>query len=234
MSESGDRGDQTAGSARRRSGWALPGGPTARDATELRWFADGPLPRQVRAWFSSAHAATEARCDRYLLDQGSDVGIKVRGGQTLELKVRRDVGPRVELADRLVGTPEEWRKWSPADDVVDIPQSARWTSVSKVVTKRRFAVDGTEVPMAGEPSGSGCEVEVTHVAIGSTEAWSFAFAAFGSPASHGTALRQSWRTLTRSGALPAALVHGWELSMGYPEWLAGRHALAHEREESHR
>ena len=148
--------------------------------------------------------------------------------------MRRYVGPRVELAESLVGAPEEWRKWSPADDVVDIPQSARWTSVSKVVTKRRFAVDGTEVPMAGEPSGSGCEVEVTHVAIGSTEAWSFAFAAFGSPATRVTALRESWRTLTWSRALPAALVRGLGWSMGYPEWLALRHAPAHEHEETHR
>ena len=208
--------------------------PAAHDATELRWFADGPLPRQVRGWFSSAAAATEARCDRYLLDQGADVGIKVRGGQTLELKVRNDVGPRIDLGAGVGGRPEEWRKWSPADDVVDVPRLARWSSVSKVVTKRRFSVAGTEIPMAGEPSGSGCDVEVTRVVVGSIEAWSFAFAAFGSAGTRSTALWASWRALTQSGSLPTALVRGLGRSMGYPEWLAGRHASAHEHQESHR
>lgn len=208
--------------------------PAAHDATELRWFGDGPLPRQVRDWFRSAAAATEARCDRYLLDQGVDVGIKVRGGQTLELKVRNAVGPPIDLGAGLGGRPEEWRKWSPADDVVDVPRLARWSSVSKVVTKRRFSAAGTEVPMAGEPSGNGCDVEVTHVAVGSIEAWSFAFAAFGSPEARGTSLRASWRTLTQSGALPTAPLRALGWSMGYPEWLADRHASAHEHEERHR
>jgi hypothetical protein len=35
------------------------GMPAAHDTTELRWFGAGPLPRQVRVWFSSVAEATE-------------------------------------------------------------------------------------------------------------------------------------------------------------------------------
>jgi hypothetical protein len=103
-----------------------------------------------------------------------------------------------------------------------------------VVIKRRFSAVGTEVRMVGEPSGSGCDVEVTHVAVGSIEAWSLAFAAFGSSEARSTALRASWRTMTQSAALPAALLRGLGWSMGYPEWLAGRHASAYAHEGGRR
>jgi hypothetical protein len=154
------------------------------------------------------------------------VGVKVRGGQTLELKVRSKVSTRIDLSGGLGGRPEEWRKWSPADDVVDFPRDAWWTGVSKVVTKRRFSVAGGEIPMGGEPSAPGCDVEVTSVTVGSIDAWSFAFAAFGPPATRITALRASWWTLTQSGSAPKELVGGLGRSMGYPEWLAGRHTSA--------
>lgn len=228
----GDRVDQTPRGARRWPHSEPPAGSAPHELTELRWFADGPLPRQVRAWFNSAAAATEVRRDRYLLDQGADVGIKVRGGQTLELKVRNDVGPWIDLGGGLEGRPEEWRKWSPADDVVDVPRPARWTSVGKVVTKRRFSVAGAELPMAGEASGSGCDVEVTQVDVGSIQVWSFAFAVSGPTAHRGAALSASWRTLTASAAVPPALVRRLGVSMGYPQWLAGTHASAPDHQAS--
>ena len=75
----------------RRSRPGLPSAATG-EATELRWFADGPLPGSVRAWFAGPADAAEERCDRYLLDGAVDIGIKVRGGRTLELKARRGSG----------------------------------------------------------------------------------------------------------------------------------------------
>jgi hypothetical protein len=224
--------DPTSGGALPWPAEELPESPAAHHTTELRWFARGQLPGRVRAWFTRPDAVTEARCDRYLVDQLVDVGIKIRGGQTLELKVRSDVRPWVDLGGGLGGRLEEWHKWSPADDVVDIPAYSRWISVDKVVSKRRFAATGTEIPMAGEPSGAGCDVEVTDVAVGSTQAWSFAFAAFGPPATRRAALHASWRALTTSGSVPAALVRELGWPMGYPQWLARRQA--HEYQEIHR
>ena len=206
-----DRGERH-GSPRR-------GLPPSHDTTELRWFTGGPPPSDVRTWFRASPAASEERCDRYLLDQVADVGIKQRGGQTLELKVRRTVSTSIDLGHGLSGTLEDWSKWSPADDVVDIPEHAQWVSVIKAVSKRRFTVAGTELPITAQPL-AGCDVEVTHVAIGSTEAWSFAFAAFGPWSTRRIALDAARRTLTESGPVPAAIVRRLGGSMGYPQWLS--------------
>lgn len=133
--------------------------------------------------------------------------------------MRRSVGTSVDLGHGLRGTFEDWSKWSPADGVIDIPEHAQWVSVVKAVSKRRFAVVGTELPITAAPI-AGCDVEVTHVAIGSTEAWSFAFAAFGPHRTRRSALHAAWRTLTESGPVPAAIVRGRGGSMGYPQWLS--------------
>ncbi len=110
--------------------------------------------------------------------------------------------------------------WSPADDVIDIPEQARWVSVIKEVSKRRFAVDGAELPLTAEPV-AGWHVEVTHVmAAGHVQAWSLAYAAFGPEMTRRRPLHAAWRTLTKSGPVPAAIVHRLGGSMGYPQWLS--------------
>lgn len=194
--------------------------PAAHETTEVRRFAGGPPPSDVRTWFGVSADDREERCDRYLVDQVADVGIKERGGQTLELKVRRSVGPSIDLGRGLRGTLEDWSKWSPADDVIDIPEQARCVSVINEVSKRRFAVAGAELPVAAEPV-AGCDVEVTHVmASGHVQAWSLADAAFGPEMTRRRALHAAWRTLTKSGPVPAAIVHRLGGSMGYPQWLS--------------
>ena len=80
-------------------------GSTARSApietTELRWFRNGPLPRLVCSWFTSngACGAVEERHDRYLMDGRLDRGLKLRGGSTLELKVRQTIARTVPSSD---------------------------------------------------------------------------------------------------------------------------------------
>jgi hypothetical protein len=204
---------------RRSEAW--PASAPADEATELRWFADGRLPGSVRTWFAGPPAAAEERCDRYLLDGAADIGIKVRGGRTLELKARRGVGARIELAGGPGGCLEEWAKWSPADDLVEVPGHARWISVRKAIAKRRFAVSGEELPVTVGTPGGGCDVQVTSLSVGPMQAWTFAFAASGPRSTRDASLRASWRALTASVPVPGELLQGLRWSMGYPQWLAG-------------
>lgn len=190
------------------------------DTTELRWFAAGPLPVGVRDWFFASSATIEERWDYYLLDQVADVGVKVRGGRMLELKVRQDVGAWADLGRGLTGRPEEWRKWTPTDGIVALPARGQCVGVHKVVTKRRFSVGGAELATAGPARSAGCDVEVARVVAGSAEAWTFAFAAFGPREHRCAAVLASWQTVATAAPTPPELAGELGAAMGYPQWLA--------------
>ena len=195
------------------------------DTTELRWFTEGPLTPEVETWFTrdGTTGAVEKRCDTYRIDGRVDAGVKRRFGETLELKVRQSLGVRFSLARDLTGRLEAWRKWSPADGLVDREVSAPWLDVHKMVVKRRFSVDGDEIALSNEPramTGAGCDVEVAAVTVGDVEAHTFAFAAFGPTATRRDSIVACWRALIVDTARPARLVIGDGRSSGYPEWLA--------------
>ena len=143
----------------------------------------GSLPPDVRGWFTSSIAVPEERCDTYLLVGRGDVGVKRRFRETLELKVRQSLDGRVELGEGLGGSLEEWRRWSPAEGLVDEGTDGRWVDVDKSIVKRRFCLDGTEIAFSPDPhpAGAGCDVEVAGVTVGTVQAWTFAFAAVGHP-----------------------------------------------------
>jgi hypothetical protein len=155
-----------------------------------------------------------------------DVGIKYRGGTLLELKVRQELGPRIELGSGLTGSLEMWRKWGGADEFADIPASADRVDVHKVVVKRRFTLVGDEVAFTPHhDAGPACDVEVADVRVGSIAAWTLAFADFGRLRSRRPAVLSSWRTL--SSDVPVPIVEfGEARAMGYPEWLMQTVAIA--------
>ena len=93
------------------------------DTTELRWFVPGPVPAEVRNWFIGSTGVVEVRRDSYLVHDRVDIGMKRRGQTTLELKVRQAVEPWADLGDGLAGPLEWWRKWTPAQNLVEIPTS---------------------------------------------------------------------------------------------------------------
>ncbi len=190
------------------------------DTTELRWFAPGPLPPGIRNGMSGMTGVTDRRCDSYLVDDRDGIGVKLRAGTTLELKVRQSRGEWIDLGDGLAGVPEEWRKWSPADDLVRVDSRSRWIAVRKVIIKRRFALDGTEVPFSHGPTTdmSGCDVEVVHVDVGGRSMWTIAFAAFGPPDSRRAALVSSWSAVA-AGMTTTAALGTLDRAMSYPEWL---------------
>jgi hypothetical protein len=79
---------------------------------------------------------------RYLLDARTDVGVKFRNGEILELKTRLETGPPVELTGGFAGVLERWRKWTLADRVVQQSAPQRWIHGDKWIVKRRFSLDG--------------------------------------------------------------------------------------------
>lgn len=197
---------------------------TIVDTTEMRWFADGPLPLTVVNWFAGpgSMAVIEKRVDTYRIDGRDDAGLKRRFRRTLELKVRLDIAEVFPLEPELAAPLEEWRRWSPADDEVELHEPETWIDVHKVVYKRRFVGTGTEVAWASRlptaPDG-GCDVEVTSVRVGDVAAWTLALAAFGPAERRRAALGVAWRAIGRADERPDDLVPALREASGYPEWL---------------
>lgn len=191
------------------------------DTTELRWFVPGPLPADVVGWFTGSTGVPEERYDSYLLDGRRDTGLKRRFRETLELKVRQSFDGRVELGEGLAGALEVWRKWSPADGLHEDASDGPWVDVHKSVVKRRFSMDGTEIAFSSEPqaTGAGCDIEIAGVTVGAVQAWTFAFAAFGPPATRRDALLASWQALVAGTPCPEPFGPRTGRAMGYPEWL---------------
>jgi hypothetical protein len=190
------------------------------DTTEIRWFFQGPLPTEVRHWFIGATGLVEERRDTYLLAGRSDEGVKYRGGRLLELKVRLRVGPLLDVGDGLSGRPEWWRKWAPADALVERSPAQRWVDVDKVIIKRRFSLAAEEVTLdPWDDESAVCEVEVAEVGLGPTSAWTLALAATGPGATRRASLVAGWKGLKAAthGPIPLGLETG--AAMSYPEWL---------------
>ena len=215
-----------------------PGAITVVDTTELRWFADGPLPLAVVTWFTGPEsmATNEKRIDTYRLDGREDAGLKRRFRRTLELKVRSSIGEEFSLEPGLAAPVEEWRRWSPADEEVELSDPETWVDVHKVVYKRRFLGNGTEVAWTNQlpdDTAGGCDVEVTSVRVGEAAAWSLALAAFGPTEGRRQALRVAWDGIDEGDDRPDDLARDLHQASGYPEWLnrhlPGGHRLVPER-----
>jgi hypothetical protein len=199
-------------------------GITVVDTTELRWFAEGPIPVDVRAWFTGGdtRGAVEDRCDSYRLDDQPAVGVKRRFRTTLELKTRQSVEDHLSLAPGLSGRREVWRKWSPAGGFAESSAPWPWLDVGKTVIKRRFSVGGSELEHSAEVDTmevAGCDVEVAAVRVGDVDAWTFAFAAFGPVSTRLQALTAAWRELRADEHFPDGFGSSFTGSCGYPEWL---------------
>jgi hypothetical protein len=188
--------------------------------TELRWFFDGRLPGDVRSWFThdGECGLQTSRRDSYLIDGQEDVGVKRRRGTLLELKQR---GRRSPYRHReMEGWIEEWQRWSPADDLVDLADDAVWMSIDKEILKRRFRTTGPEVPLTLETramSGVGCDAEVAALSVDGQPSWTFALSAFGSAGDHPALLDIAWDCLVAERPGPPGLRLTTTDSCGYAE-----------------
>jgi hypothetical protein len=194
------------------------------DTVELRWFARGRIAPEVVSWFTEGgrSGVLEERRDSYRIDGRSDIGVKRRFRETLELKIRLSIGEHLMVDSHLAGALEVWRKWSPADRLVTSGEDERWFDVHKTVTKRRFTADGHEIVLAaGERAfaGTGCDVEIAAVSVEGVEAWTLAFAAFGQGHDRTRAIIAAWKALTAESRHPERFEASLSRSAGYPEWL---------------
>ena len=190
------------------------------DTLELRWFTPGAVPTDVVEWFTDhgRTGAVEQRCDTYRLDDRDDLGVKYRFGTLPEVKRRLSAEIISEEGLRVAGRLEAWRKWSPADELVDSTGKG-WVEVHKRITKRRFSADGHEVSIA-EPLAlaAGTDVEIVAVTMCDVEMWSFAFAAYGPSSGRCGALAACCNTVL-GRTTPASLILTASNSASYPGWL---------------
>lgn len=200
------------------------------ETTELRWFQAGALPETLSSWFTrdSAHVRLEERIDLYRIDGRLDVGVKLRGRSTLEIKSRQSSIPLGRSEIQRVGVApggalEVWWKWRPEDASVD-RRSGVWVEVSKTILKRRFSIAGDELTVSesdGPPDRSFCDIEIVAIDVGASASWSFAVAAQGPPSGRGASIAMAWRSLA-SVPPPGEWLSASAVSCGYPEWLERR------------
>jgi len=196
------------------------------DTSELRWFATGPLPLGVIAWFTcdGTIGTVEERTDVYQLHRLHDIGVKRRARDILEVKVRRSIGDDLAVAADLAAPFEEWRKWSPFEgDPMTPSADIPWIDVHKTIITRTFMLSDREVvgPAAhADDSLSGCDVEIAAVIVGGVESWTLGFEAFGPKSDRRRVVTSSWDMLIAESGEFDDLGSCFDLAAGYPEWLA--------------
>ena len=187
-------------------------------SAESRWFFSGRVPDEVGNWFSvgsGSHPdseASEERNDRYLVSPGCDrVGVKLRAGLLLEVKMAIGTAERLELASGLEGNLETFLKWS-CDDR-SIAQIAGDDPRPWVPVRKNRSLSTSALP-------AGCHAELTRVDLGGAPHWTFALEAIGSPEdARGQLVECGVRFVELRGIPPVALTR--ERSLSYPAWLAG-------------
>ena len=185
---------------------------------EVRWFAAGPLPDDVRRWFTIDGTAgdLEERVDRYSIDHARlGAGVKVRGDVSLDNK-RLLSTHDADLGHGLSGRIEDWVK-----TMKPIPegwhrQDGRFVSITKTLITRRYLLD----PDRTDAAAPGCEAELAELVIADMPAWSFCLETFGDPSQRAEALTAGLDALLAESPLPSPDLIGAGFSCGYPCWLA--------------
>ncbi len=193
--------------------------------SEVRWFAHGPLPPDVQAWFTGGGTmgAVERRSDTYQLYGLDDIGVKRRHRTTLEVKVRRTLGASLNLGEGLEGRVEEWSRWEPGEeDGIWQSGDRGWIGVQKVIYTRSFLPADREVILPAVHTNrlyAGCDVEIAEVMADGIDMWTLALEAFGPTTRRQRALTSSWRTLQAHSPSTENLEFSFDRACGYPEWL---------------
>jgi hypothetical protein len=188
---------------------------------EVRWILPGQLEPVVVGWFARFPAWVESREDSYLANPPwGGLGVKLRAGRALEVKVYQSSPGILEVAGRARGRLECWDKWSfphdsPGQGGADRPG---WCPVHKLI--RRFALasghSGAGVPGPGDEAA--CQVELTEVHAGGQAWWTLALEATG-PASLRRAELEATAALVFAEALPGGVELGTDHSQSYAQWL---------------
>ena len=204
-------------------------------SAEIRWFWRDRAPSGLEDWFKDrdVHGCTaggpETRTDEYLRDPGqTELGLKLRGTRPGVEATSVEVKGLVAVTwDGLTVAPfrgpiEIWTKVS--TPALKLPSTVR---VEKERWLRKFDTSGAavvEVPLGTRSKpveedrplpGSGCNVELTRLAVAGSVWWTLGFESFGMLPTVENSLRAAATLLaTRSPTLE----HG--LRASYPVWLA--------------
>ena len=192
---------------------------------EVRWFLPGECPAAIREWFAAGPLLgdLERRTDHYFILAGrADLGVKLRGGSVLDLKVRTGGPDDVIFVDGVAGRAEDWSKWSFPLSTNPSPMGSGWVAVEKSRRSRLYEVTAggkaRAVPGAGEVT-DGCAAELVELEVGRLRAWGFGFEAFATLLPRRAVLEAA--VVAFAGDTPLAEV-GFDIadSCGYPAWLS--------------
>jgi len=144
---------------------------------ELRWFADGSVPEEVKRWFERIRDRPPlSRTDLYLHPGDAELNVKLRGDSDVIQVKQRFGSTDVRLCETLAGSAEEWYKWSfdldESPPFPDVDSTGRWIPVEK--SRRKIHLNSTRLSEAfpADPDFE-VEAEYANVSIGERNVWTF-------------------------------------------------------------
>ena len=202
------------------------GGPVIEGprTAEVRWILPGQLDAALVRWFGRFPAGMDSREDAYLVDPLlHGLSVKIRAGRRFEVKVRDSSPGILDVADRVRGRIEAWRKWSFPIGLLKLDDagSPSWAVVHKRRWTIRFQlVSGRPTAEAPELTGeSACGVDLTEVRSGGATWWSLGFEATGPATLLSGTLRRT-AALLFAETPPGDPEFDMSHSQSYVEWLS--------------
>jgi hypothetical protein len=194
--------------------------PVALATFEVRWIRRGSLPLGLVEWFGRfSHIREERREDAYLrVPYLPGLSVKIRGGESLDVKQHRETVAGFELAGIASGQVAEWLKFSFALSEAVSPaataQPSDWTQVDK---HRRISVFSIATASAdgGRRVDGACAAELTEIHVHGDAWWTLGFEANGRDALAGL---QRTASMFLDEPLPVGELPAEE-AVSYAEWL---------------
>jgi hypothetical protein len=150
---------------------------------EVRWLSRGPVPHDALTWLGPFSEPIEERDDRYLATSSEELGVKIRGGRQLDLKMFRGSPGELTISEAIRGRLESWERWSfPLTSTWVPPEDAVvWLTVRKRRSRRSFRVspDLVEERPLREVEFPGCTLELTEVEVEGATWWTLGLEARG-------------------------------------------------------
>lgn len=216
-------------------------------STEVRWFFEGPISKEVKYWFTDnarlgdplTDNEGEEREDLYLIAAGGpEVSPKLRGGK-LEIKLCDSSEDILGPEGKSIGKGEHWKKWNKwkysdlkeesgkkLNEIViqgfveKTPMELRF-NVWKKRWRHKFEVleNGELQPVSKKRKDLpfGILAELTELKVNGKQWWTTAFEVFGEPEEPMAILQRAVTWLLMDYPGPSLEVDN---SYSYPEWLS--------------
>ena len=208
-------------------------------SAEVRWFAAGPVPTALDAWFAEAPFGVGGgveRSDLYLAgERGDELGLKQRDGRP-GVEVKALVDPAATTLS-VAGTVARVQLWTKCRSDVLVLRHLPTVTLCKRRSVRKLDTSGARVceaalgagasreePLDGRWPAVGCNVELTRVRVGERTFCSLGAEAFALGRGSESlvvmidALRRTFAHLEAKRPLPS--LAGFA-EQSYPAWLRG-------------